>query len=131
MASAFYTEQQLITEVLANLGVLAAGQIIDVEDYNYVDEKLQAIIRKLAELEIVYIADTNNIYGAYYSDLADIVAGECCTKFGSTGDDYVQRVNKGLGGVNGVDVGFGAAAKSLRAMRRGRPTSEVLQSEFF
>lgn len=127
----FRTESDLVTEVLANLGVLSAGQDIDPEDYNYVQEKLDSIYRKIAGLEIVYIADSNNIQSIFFSDLADIVSGECATKFGAKGQDYIDLVNKGLGGVQGVDVGMGAAAKSLRAIRRGRPTGEIAQNDFF
>ena len=127
----FRTLADLITETLANLGVLSAGQPADPEDYNYVLEKSDSIVRKLAELEIVYVPDTNNIPSAWFSDLADIYAGECATKFGASPDDFVKLKNAGLGGVNGVDIGQGAAAKSLRAMRRGRPTGEVLQADFF
>lgn len=131
MAGQFRTTADLITEALANLGVLSPGQPIDPEDYNYVNEKLDAIFRKLAALEIVIVPDPNNIPGAWFSDLADIVAGECCTKFGVTPDDYVMLTNRGLGGVQGVDVGFGAAAKSLRQMMRGRPTGEILRVDYF
>jgi hypothetical protein len=131
MAGQYRTQSDLVLEALANLGVLSAGQPTDPEDYSYVQTKLDSIFRKLAGLEIVTIADANNIPGAYFSDLADIVAGECCTKFGVSQEEYVKLINKGLGGVSGVDVGFGAAAKSLRAMTRGRPTYEVMSNEFF
>jgi hypothetical protein len=131
MPGQYRTSVDLVTEALANLGVLSAGQVIDVEDFNYVNEKLDSIFRKLAALEIVYVPDANNIPGAWFSDLADIVAGECATKFGVTPDVYVMLTNKGLGGVQGVDVGFGAAAKSLRAIMRGRPTGETLVVEYF
>jgi hypothetical protein len=132
----FRTTTDLVTEALANLGVLAAGQPTDPEDFAYVQEKLDAIFRKLAGLEIVYLPDAtnpntaNNIPSQYFSDLADIVAGECATKFGATPENYVMLVNRGLGGVQGVDVGYGAAAKSLRAMVRQRPTFEVLRVEY-
>lgn len=131
MPGAFRTSSDLITEALANLGVLSAGQPPDVEDVNYIEEKLDSIFRKLAGLELVSIPDPNNIPGVFFSDLADIVAGECANKFGATPDDYTKLVNKGLGGVNGVDIGFGAAAKSLRAITRGRPTGQPLQVDYF
>lgn len=131
MPGAYRTSTDLITEALANLGVLAAGQPIDPEDFNYVEEKLDAIFRKIAALEIIYVTDPSQIPGEWFSDLADIVAGECCTKFGVTPDDYAKLINKGLGGVQGVDVGYGAAAKSLRAMMRGRPTFQPLQIDYF
>ena len=131
MPGQYRTSIDLVTEALANLGVLSAGQPIDPEDFSYINEKLDAIFRKLSALEIVNVPDPSNIPGAWFSDLADIVAGECATKFGVTPDDYVLLVNRGLGGVQGVDVGFGAAAKSLRAINRARPTGETLRVEYF
>ena len=131
MAGQYRTSTDLVLEALANLGVLVAGQAPDPEDFNYVNEKLDAIFRKLNDLNICSVPDPSNILGQWFSDLADIVAGECCTKFGVTPDDYVKLINKGLGGVQGVDVGFGAAAKSLREMRRGRPTYEVLVTQYY
>jgi hypothetical protein len=128
----FRTTQDLITEVLANLGVLSSGQSIDPEDYNYCLEKLDSILREIAGLEIVYIPDANNIPSAFFSPLADIVAGECATKFGATPDDFMKLKNAGLGGPPGSQkVGDGAACQALRAMRRGRPTGEILQADFF
>jgi hypothetical protein len=129
--SPYRTQADLITETLANLGVLSAGQPIDPEDYNYVAEKLDAIMRKLAGLEIVYIADSNNIPGVFFSDLADIVAGEVATKFGTTGQALADLLNRGLGGAAGTEVGSGAAAKSLKQISRARPTQEVLRVEYF
>lgn len=133
--SPYRTQADLINEALANLGVLSAGQPTDPEDYNYVQEKLDAIVRKLAGLEIVFVPDVNNIPGAWFSDLADIVAGETATKFGMTGQALADLMNKGLGGAVGpagpVPVGGGSAAKSLKQMMRGRPTGEVLRVEYF
>ena len=135
MAGQFRTQTDLINEALANLGVLSAGQPTDPEDFAYVQDKVDATLRKLAVLEIVYVPDPNNIPGAYFSDLADILAGECAAKFGATPDDVVLLVNKGLGGAVGsvgpVPVGSGTAAMSLKQMRRGKPTREVLRTEFF
>lgn len=131
MPGQYRTSIDLVTEALANLGVLVAGQAANPEDFNYVNEKLDAIFRKLNALEICEIPDANNIPGVWFSDLADIVAGECATKFGVSADDYVKLINKGLGGAQGVDVGFGAAAKSLRQINRGRYTGETLVSYYF
>ena len=127
----FRTSNDLISEALANLGVLATGQSISVEDFQTVSEKLDSIFRKLGALEIVYVADSDNIPPEWFSDLADIVAGECATKFGVTADDYVKLVNRGLGGAGGVRVGAGTAAQSLKIMLRGRPTYEPLRTESF
>jgi hypothetical protein len=131
MATPFRTSIDLINESLANLGVVASGQPVDPEDFNFVQEKLDSIFRKLAGLEIVYVSDPDNIPGSWFSDLADIVAGECATKFGSNPDHYTVLVNKGLGGVGNVEVGAGTAAKSLKIMTRGKPTYERFRGEFF
>jgi hypothetical protein len=127
MPSPYRTATDLINEALANLGVLGAGQPVDPEDTNYVAEKLDAIMRKIAALEIVTVADVNAIPGAWFADLADIVAGECASKFGATPDDVMKLTQKGLG----VPPGSGAAAVSLKQMMRARPTGEVLLVEYF
>jgi hypothetical protein len=129
--SPYRSSSDLVTETLANLGVLAAGQPIDVEDFSYVNEKLDSIFRKLGGLEIVYVADPNNIPGAWFSDLADIVAGECASKFGLVGQEFIDKVNKGLGGVGQVPIGGGTAAMSLKIITRGRPTYEALRFNNF
>lgn len=131
MAGQYRTSTDLVLEALANLGVLVAGQAPDPEDFSYVQEKLDAIFRKLNALNICAVPDPQNIPGVWFSDLADIVAGECATKFGVTPDDYVKLINKGLGGAQGIDVGSGAAAKSLREINRGRPTGEILVTDYF
>lgn len=123
--SPYRTSADLVTEALANLGVLSAGNPVDPEDFNWVNEKLDSIFRKLAGLEVVFVSDPANIPGAWFSDLADIVAGECASKFGLVGQEFIDKVNKGLGGAGNVEIGAGTAAKSLKIMTRGRPTYEV------
>jgi len=129
--SPYRTSADLVTEALANLGVLSAGNPIDPEDFSFINEKLDSIYRKLAGLEIVYVADADNIPGAWFSDLADIVAGECASKFGLVGQEFIDKVNKGLGGAGNVEIGAGTAAKSLKIMNRGRPTFEVQRIQNF
>lgn len=125
--SPYRSSSDLVTEALANLGVLSAGQPVDPEDFNWVNEKLDSIYRKLAGLEVCYVPDPNNIPGSWFSDLADIVAGECASKFGLVGQEFMDKVNKGLGGAGNVEIGAGTAAKSLKIMSRGKPTYEPLR----
>lgn len=122
----YRTSSDLITEALANLGVLAPGQSTDPEDTAYVSEKLDPIFRMLAALEICYVADANNIPGEWFAPLADIVAGECATKFGLSADDYAKLKQAGLG----AEPGTGAAAKALKEMLRGRATYEPLRVQY-
>ena len=127
----YRTATDLVNDTLAELGVLAPGQIVDPEDFNYVSVELDSVFRKLAALDIVTVADPQNIRADYFRDLVSILAGECATKFGANPDDWTRLKNSGLGGVQGVDVGSGAAAKSLRAIVRGKPTFEALRVEYF
>jgi hypothetical protein len=123
----YRNQGDLITKALANLGVLSPGQPVDVEDSKYVSDELDSIYRKLAGLEICTVTDPNNIDGTWFTDLADIVAGECATKFGVDADTFQKLTAKGLG----VPPGSGAAALSLKAINRGRPTYERLRVEYF
>lgn len=124
--SPYRTQAELILEALKNLGIIAAGQPVDPEDFSYVNEKIDPIFRQLMGLEIVAVPDPNNIPAAWFSSLADIVAGECATKFGLVGKDLEDKINKGLGGAagTGVPIGAGTAAQALKIMTRGRPTYE-------
>lgn len=125
--SPYRTSSDLVLRVLSNLRILSAGQPVDTEDFQTVSTQLDSIFRKLAGLEIVFVADPNNIPGSWFFDLADIVAGELAAQFGIIGDEFVGLVNKGLGGQGGVEIGAGAAAKSLKIMSRGKPTYEPLR----
>src|SRR5271166_6310593 len=130
--NSYRTSTDLVNETLANLGVLASGQSTDPEDFQYVNEKLDAIFRKLNALEICPVADPNNIPGAWFADLADIVAGECAQKFGSNPDHQMVLVSKGLGGPpSQVPIGAGTAALSLKQQLRGRPTYEISRANYF
>jgi hypothetical protein len=123
----FRTSTDLVTEALSNLGVLSAGNSPDPEDFNWIDEKLDAIFRKLAGLEICYVSDPANIPGEWFDDLAAIVAGQCASKFGLVDPELTAKINVGLGGMGNVEIGAGVAAKSLKIITRGKPTGEPLR----
>ena len=132
--SPFRTRSDLITEALSNLGVVSTIQPPEVEDVAYVDGKLDAICRKLAGLEIVFVADRGqpgpaggNIPGEWFDDLATIVADLCSSKFGLPAPDASALTARGLG----APPGSGAAAMSLAKMIRGKYTGEPLRTEYF
>lgn len=116
-----------MVQVLDDLRITSVGEPIDPEDFSKVNGQLDSIFRKLAGLEIVFVADPNNIPGAWFKDLSKIVAGEMCGSFGLVGQEFMDKVNEGLGGQGGVEIGAGAAAKSLKIMGRGKPTFEPLR----
>jgi len=125
--SPYRSSSDLVLEVLSRAGVLSIGQAVDVDDFQTVSKNLDSIFRKIAGLEICFVADADNIPGTWFSDLVDIVLGESAKDIGLSGQEYIDAVNKGLGGLGPVDVGAGAAAKSLKIISRGRPTYEPLR----
>ena len=126
MPGAYKSQNDLISETLKNLGVLAAGNAADPEDFTYVQEKVDPTIRALASLDICYIGDPDQIPGELFNALADVLAGECASKFGSTPEDRIALTAKGLGGPpSQVEYGAGSGAKALRQINRGRPTYET------
>jgi len=132
-AGRFRNQADLITATLKRLGVLATGQAQDPDDTANVTEELDSIFRTLNDLEICSIPDPNNFPGQWFAPLADIVAGECASKFGTSPDEYRRLKLAGLGlpKPDGEGPGSGAAAKAIKAMTRGRPTFERLRVEYF
>lgn len=130
-AGQYRTLNDLISEVLKKLGVLSSGQPVDPEDYNYVFSSYDGVLRKIAGLEIVTLSsyDTTAIPGAWFMDLASIIAGEVCSEFGYTGQDRADKMDEGLGGA-ATPVGGGAAALSLKQMTRLKPTLEPLKADY-
>lgn len=127
----FRTSSDLVLQVLKDTGILSVGQPVDPEDFASVNDNLDTIFRKLAALEIVFVSDPDNIPAEWFKDLSAIVAGECASQLGIVGAEYVTTVNNGLGGQGGVDIGAGSAAKSLKIITRGKPTYEVLRTQYF
>jgi hypothetical protein len=119
----FRTSSDLVLKALSNLGVIAAGQTVSPEDFSTVSNQLDSIFRMLGALELVYVADPNNIPGEWFLPLADIVAGVVSTDFGA-GPEFVKR---GLG----APPLSGLAAMSLKIILRGRPTGEPQRTESF
>lgn len=131
MASAYRSSSDLVLEVLKRTNVLALGQAVDPEDFSLVNDGLESVFRKLAGLEIVYVGDRDNIPAEWFTDLADIVAGESASNLGIGGRDLIDLINKGLGGPPETEIGAGGAAKSLKIICRGKPTYETFRMTTF
>ncbi len=125
--SPFRTSSDLVIQVLNDTGIISTGEPIDPADFNTVNDNLDSIFRKLAGLEIVFVADPQNIPGEWFKDLVSIVSGECGSLLGLVGNELNDKINNGLGGAPGtpVEIGAGTSAKSLKIITRGRPTYET------
>ena len=123
------TRSDLISEVLDQLGVLAAGQTPAAEDVAKVDGKLDAVLAELSALDIVTIDDAGavgpsggEIASEAFLSLATAIAYRCAAAFGLANDPalYVlsQRAEKMLRTI----VRPGRATRTLRtdAQLRGR-----------
>lgn len=130
VAQPFRTSDDLVLEVLSNLGVFSPGQTVAPEDFSYVEGKLDSIFRMLGGAEVVYVADPDNIPAEWFQPLADIVTGECAKKFGSSGQELGEFMALGMGGGT-VPYLAGRAVMALKIINRGRPTGEQQRTESF
>ena len=132
MASQYLNVTQLINEVLSRIGVLSQGQPTDPEDFSYVQQMVEPTLAMLNSLEVVPVADENNIPQEWYESLANILAGSCAAKFNSSMEDHVRLVSLGLGGPpSQVPFLAGTAVLALKQQQRLRATYEMARSIYF
>lgn len=81
-----YTRQDLITLVLQNVGVLAAGQEASLEDRAAVDLRIDPKLAELAKREIITGLNADALDPAVFLHVADIIASACRVPFGITGN---------------------------------------------
>ncbi|OAH19238.1 hypothetical protein AX289_31430 [Methylorubrum populi] len=81
-----YTRQDLISLVLQNVGVLAAGQEASLEDRAAVDLRIDPKLAELAKREIFVGLNADALDPAVFLHVADIIASACRVPFGITGN---------------------------------------------
>ena len=132
MASQYLNSTQLINEVLSRIGVLSEGQATDPGDFSYVQQMVDPTLAMLNSLEVVPVADENNIPQEWYESLANILAGSCAAHFNSTMEDHVRLVSIGLGGPpSQVPFLAGTAVLALKQQQRLRATYEMARAIYF
>lgn len=114
------TQSELVDQVLENLGVLGEGQTSELDQIQRVNDRLPGVIETLRSTEVFYLGDLEAIPLEAFVPLSDVVAWECRSKFGVTGDDLVV-----------LESAYERAIRMLRVMTRGRPTYAVLATEYF
>jgi hypothetical protein len=113
------TRNELINEILENIGVLAAGQTANVEDTTRVQELLPSVQPMLMAMEIGYIPDFDAIPEHSFIPLAAICAYICRIKFGVSGDDEAA-----------LEKLFSQGVTALKVIYRGKPTYAPLQTDY-
>jgi len=116
------TRRDLVTEALINLGVLAAGQQPDAEDFAAVDGKYDALIARL-ELQSILDLDTtiDEIPSEFFAPLAVLLADDAALAFGLPGVPPSQSNPQPRQ----------AAIDQIRLVTYARPTYTPLQTEYF
>lgn len=116
------TRRDLVNEALVNLGILAAGQQPDAEDFEAVDGKFEPLTAWLEAAEIIDLDNTiDEIPDEWFNPLAVLLADEAALMFGLPG------VPQSPSNPQPVQ----AAIDKLRLAIYGRPTFEPQKTEYF
>ena len=118
----YRTRNDLVNEALMNLGILAAGQTADAEDYQAVDGKVEALYERLEAQEIIDLDNTvDEIPSNIFMQLAVLLADDAALMFGLPGIPASPS--------NPQPVQL--ATDSIRRVTYARPTYEPQKSEWF
>lgn len=109
------TTEELVTQALANLGVLEAGQSPSDEDASTVENYVPATLASLSAEGIVSIDDADAISLEFFLPVAVLLAQDCAHEFGQPVDDKAKA----------------SATLRLRVMTRGQPTGEQQTTDYF
>ena len=115
------TRNDLVNEALENLGILAAGQTANAEDFEAVDGKVDQLVLYLESIELCSIDNIEEIQPEIFSALAVLLADECALKFGLPGVPASPS--------NPAPVQ--TAQDRIKQVTYGRPTFERLKTEYF
>jgi hypothetical protein len=107
-----------VHRALKNLGVLPAGQSPSPEEFNSVDDLVDAMIEDLLGRDIVFIEDADVIEDRYFLALGNVLAGHAAAEFGMQNDQAIAaRMIKG--------------EKDLEIITSTRPTYNVLEVQAY
>jgi hypothetical protein len=116
------TRRELVNEALVNLGVLAAGQQPDAEDFEAVDQKFEPLMAWLEAAEIIDLDNTvDEIPDEWFNPLAVLLADEAALMFGLPGVPAPPNRPSPVA----------VAIDKLRLAVYGRPTYEAQRTEYF
>lgn len=107
----------LVREVLGELFTLATGQTVNTDDSTWVEQRIETTLAGLAKLDVIYIADSEDIPDEVFNPLVAYLAEICGPKFGKprnpaakqAAEDELrtlQRIGSGKGGPLKIDAGL-------------------------
>ena len=121
------TRRDLVNAALANLGILAAGQTADAEDFEAVDDKVEGLIAWLEATEILDLEDVEAIPQEFFNPVAVLLANDAALEFGLPGIPAAQTTPA----VAGTPTPVQKAIDDIRLVTYGRPTYERQKTEYF
>ena len=87
MVDTVKTRAQLIERAAINLGLVQPGEALSSEDYNTLDDLVDAVIAQIAAEGIAYIANPDEIELELFLPLAAVLANHAGPSFGAPIND--------------------------------------------
>ena len=115
------TRSDLIEQALKVLGVLAAGQSAEAEDFDAVDDYIDSLLAELSARDLVTVDDPEAIDETVFLPVSILLAGEACQEFGLASLPTSPQNPDPIA----------AAEKRLREVLYARPTGEPQRSEYY
>lgn len=109
------TRADLVNQALANLGILAAGQTADTEDYDAVDGHVDQMFASLEARDVATIDNEDEIPAEWFQSLATLLADDAAAEFGAPSNPAIVMM----------------AENTLREINRGKPTYQPLRADYF
>jgi hypothetical protein len=113
------TRDDLVKEALTRLGALPAGQEAANEDYDYVDDRIPAILDDLSQRDVIAISVTD-IPDAAFMHTAAVVAYQCKGYFGVVGAEADELRKDSL-----------LAERQLKYFSRGTAQDKPVRATYF
>ena len=109
------TRADLVNQALSNLGILAAGQTADTEDYDAVDSHVDQMFASLEARDIATIDNEDQIPAEWFQALSALLADDAAAEFGGQSNPGLVLMSE----------------NTLREINRSKPTYAVLRSDYF
>lgn len=86
------TREQLVSRAAKKLQILEAGQTLEDEDEEVLDDSVEGLFAQLAKDEICIIGDDSSIPEEWLDPLAGLLANMCASDFGKPYSPDVKTV---------------------------------------
>src|SRR5262245_59605288 len=109
------TRRELVEQAAAKLGAKAAGQALAIEDYDTINQYLDALLDQLGEDDILLVGDDDAIPASWCPFLAILLSNLAAYEYGGQFDANVKASMEAI----------------LRRLVRAKETFEVQQTDYF